>query len=174
MTACWWDLCIVLVCFWGYQQDKWNIGGRNWKSKCANLNCQDAELFAFIRKSNFSLFNKAKRRKERCHPLFFFFSGKLQLRASCEFLLPGCFRLVITKYEGGCGSCCPFQIHPTQMEYSTCQLQCTEWRTSHSVPQGSFPSQATLHKGWDGARQNLFPLPSSCILMEICGSAREN
>lgn len=138
MTACWWDLCIVLVCFWGCQQDKWNIGGRNWKSKCANLNCQDAELFAFIRKSNFSLFNKAKRRKEGCDSLFFFFQESCNSEHHVSFCYQVVLDWLLPNMEGGVVLAVPFKF--TLLKWSIALVSYNAQSEEHPIVSHRDPS----------------------------------
>lgn len=94
----------------------------------------------FLEKVTLPYLTKKNGRKEVASS---FFQGSCNSE-HCDFLLLGCFIPVITEYGGACSSCSPFQIHLTQMEYSTNISQCAQSEAYHISSQGPFASQATL------------------------------
>lgn len=106
LTTCCWDFCLVR--FWGCWQAKGNMDGIEWKWKCANLNCQHAKQYVFLRKSDFSLLNKEKSKKGGCI-LFSIFSFSEAATQSIMWLFAT--SLFWSSYYWilrECSSCSPF------------------------------------------------------------------
>lgn len=64
----------------------------------------------FLEKVTFPYLTKKKAKKEAAYSFLFFLSVKLQLRASCDFLLPAYFGPAIIEYWGSVALALPFKF----------------------------------------------------------------